>query len=116
MACCCWRSFLSITSCLGFGRAGASFAEAGVATLLFVVASPVFQHYISQYAAGRYNAIYGSMWIVIVVLIWVWIVALVTIFGGEMASHTQKIAIDGESPKNVQRRHEARSAVKSSGN
>lgn len=87
-------------------------AGAGVATLLFTIVSPIFQHYISQYAAGRYNAIYGSMWVVIVVLIWVWIVSLITIFGGEIASHTQKIVIEGESPENVQRHHEARSVVK----
>ncbi len=87
-------------------------AGAGVATLLFTIASPIFQHYISQYAAGRYNAIYGSMWVVIVVLIWVWIVSLIAIFGGEIASHTQKIVIEGESPENVQRQHEARSVEK----
>ena len=90
-------------------------AGAGVATLLFSIVSPMFQHYVSEYAAGRYNAIYGSMWVVIVVLIWVWLVSLIAIFGGEIASHTQKMIIEGQSPENVQRQHESRSVVKRRG-
>jgi YihY family inner membrane protein len=92
----------------------AAAAGAATATALFLIVTPLFQYYVSRF--GNYNLIYGSLAIAIILLIWVWIVSLITIFGGEVAAHTQALVIEGRSPEEMQRRHAERSpATKSRG-
>lgn len=81
-------------------------AGAVSATVLFLIVSPLFQYYVSRF--GNYNLVYGSLAIVVILLIWVWLVALITIFGGEIASHTKAMVIDGKSAEEVRRAHEDR--------
>lgn len=88
----------------------ASLAGAGAATLLFLVAQPLFLGYIRQFA--QYNLIYGSLAAVIILLVWAWIVALVTLVGGELASHVHMMYFQGHSPEEVHRRHEERSPTR----
>jgi membrane protein len=88
----------------------ASTAGAGLATVLFVVARPLFLYYLQRFA--RYNLIYGSLAIAVVLVVWAWIVAQILILGGEVASHTQAILIEGQSPRDLERRHLARSPVR----
>ncbi|HEU5423656.1 MAG TPA: YihY/virulence factor BrkB family protein [Nitrolancea sp.] len=84
----------------------ASLTGALVATALFLSADPIFRHYVGN--SGRYNLVYGSLAIIIIALLWVWIAALITLFGGEVAAHTRAIAIERRSPAEVGRRHVAR--------
>ncbi|MBW3623768.1 MAG: YihY/virulence factor BrkB family protein [Armatimonadetes bacterium] len=88
----------------------ASVAGAGAATLLFMIARPLFLGYIQQFAS--YNLIYGSLAAVIILLIWAWIVAYITLFGGELASHVHMMYFEGRSPEEVGESHEERSPIR----
>lgn len=69
---CCWRSNL---------------AGAAVATLLFACARPLFFEYVERIA--DYGVVYGGLAAAVVLLVWAWIVAFITLFGGEFASHLE---------------------------
>jgi membrane protein len=77
------------------------------ATLLFLVARPLFLYYVRQF--GHYNLIYGSVAIVVILVLWAWIVALILLFGGELASHVKAMFFEGKSKQEVDRSHKARS-------
>jgi membrane protein len=83
---------------------------AGGAALLFLVARPLFLSYIQQF--GQYNLIYGSIAVVIILLVWAWLVALITLFGGELASHYQMMILEGQPAAEVEQRHAERSPEK----
>lgn len=85
----------------------AALSGAGLAALLVLVARPVFLTYVEQFAS--YNLIYGSLAIVIILVIWAWIVAMIIIFGGEFVSHIQAIMLEGQPAEEVERRHKRRS-------
>nr|MDQ6906021.1 YihY/virulence factor BrkB family protein [Chloroflexota bacterium] len=57
---------------------------------------------------GRYNLIYGSIAVVIVFVLWAWIVALITLFGGELTGHIQAMMLTGHSAETVERQHQER--------
>lgn len=80
-----------------------------VAALLFLVAQPLFLFSVARF--GRYNRIYGSLWIVIIILVWVWLVALIVFFGGEVASHARHQLFAGHAAAEVGRRHRVGSAA-----
>jgi membrane protein len=84
-----------------------AFLGAVVATILFLIAHPVFSYYVQQF--GNYSVIYGQMGVVIVVLIWVWISLVIMMIGAELAAHTQAMVIDGMPREEVARRHANRS-------
>jgi membrane protein len=90
----------------------ASLAGAGAATGLFLLARELFTHYVQKFAG--YNLIYGSLSIVIVLLVWAWIAAFIVLFGGELASHVQMMVIERQPAAEVARLHEERSPVKRS--
>lgn len=81
----------------------ATLVGAGVATLLFLAARPLFLFYVDRF--GNYEQLYGPLALAILLLLWIWITALILLFGGELAVHTQSILIDGESAEAVGRRH-----------
>lgn len=83
---------------------------AGVATLLFLVARPLFVYYVQEF--GRYSLVYGSIAVAIIILFWAWIVALIALFGGEIASHYQMMILEGKSGEDVEQRHQERSPQK----
>lgn len=85
----------------------AALGGSAVATLLFLVARPLFGYYVQEFAG--YNLIYGSLSIVIILLIWTWLSAVIVLFGGEIASHMQMMWIEGKDHREVERRHAARS-------
>jgi len=84
----------------------AAVSGAATATALFLVARPLFLFYVERFAS--YNLIYGSIAIVAILALWAWIVALILLFGGEIASHVQAIMIEGRSSEEVARRHQER--------
>jgi membrane protein len=91
----------------------ASLVGAGVATALFLAARPLFVMYLQHF--GDFEVIYGSVGLVVILVIWAWVVALITLFGGELAAHVQMMVIEGLSADEVHRRHEARSPASKSG-
>lgn len=88
----------------------ASVSGATAATLLFLLAQPLFLGYVQRFA--NYNLVYGSLTAVIVLLVWAWITAFITLFGGELTSHVQMMYFEGRSSDEVQERHEERSPLK----
>ncbi len=86
---------------------GSAAIGAAVAALLVTAARPVFFSYVQQ--IGQYNLIYGSLAILVILVLWAWVVALLMLFGGEVASHVQTMIIEGRSAEDVDRRHRARS-------
>jgi membrane protein len=86
-----------------------SLLGAGIATLLTLGARPLFHAYVGRLASYN-NHIYGWLTIGIVILLWAQILALITLYGGELASRVQLMVYDGVSAKEVSRRHRARSS------
>lgn len=87
----------------------ASLIGAVAAAVIFVIARPLFTFYIQNF--GSQNEIYGPLAIVIIALLWVWITALIALYGGELAAHARSMLIDGQSAAEVGRRHEARTPL-----
>lgn len=85
-------------------------AGGSIAALLFVLARPLFLYYINTF--GNYNVIYGSLALLVILMIWVWMTAIITLFGGEVASHTQAMLIEGQTREDVERKHRERSPGK----
>lgn len=83
---------------------------AGVAALLFAAAKPLFLGYVQKMA--RYNVIYGSLTGIIIMILWIWVVAMIGLFGGQVAAHTQAILIEKRAARDVARRHLHRSRLK----
>lgn len=84
----------------------AALVGAAIATALFLLARPIFVGYVVHFS--NHNVIYGSIGAVVVILLWIWIIALILLFGGEIASHTQEMLIEGRSASEVARRHAER--------
>lgn len=84
---------------------------AAAATALFVGGRFLFYFYLRRFA--QYDLIYGSIAIVIVLLVWAWLAALIALVGGEVASHYQMMVVEGVPADEVERRHAARSPVRS---
>ena len=80
---------------------------AGVAMAGCVGAKPIFLLYIGKLAS--YSAIYGWLTFGIVLMIWAQILSVITLYGGELASHVQMIVYEGVSGEEVSRRHRVRS-------
>lgn len=78
-----------------------------VATGLFLVARPLFHEYVQRFS--QYNLVYGSLAIVIILMVWAWIVAFITLFGGELASHLRMMVFEKQAPEQVEGHHKERS-------
>ncbi len=73
-----------------------------VATVLFVAARPIFYDYVQNLA--NYNLMYGGIAIAVVLLVWGWVAAFITILGGEVSSHFQTMVVEGAAAKTVDRK------------
>ncbi len=78
-------------------------AGALLATLIFAAAKPIFLGYLHWLA--RYNVVYGSLAGIIVVVLWTWIVAMIGLFGAQVAAHAQAVFIEGQPVEDVGQRH-----------
>ena len=85
----------------------AALPGAVLATILFLVAQPLFTGYVRNF--GNYNLIYGSLAVVVIMILWAWISALILLFGSEIASHIQSMLIEGQPAERVEQRHKERS-------
>jgi membrane protein len=92
----------------GEGHTKSAAAGAVTATALFMISNPIFQYYIERF--GSVNVVYGSLAILVIVMIWIYIVCLITLFGAEVAAHTEEMVFRGSSAEEVGRRHNERSA------
>jgi membrane protein len=74
---------------------------------LFLLSRSIFLYYIQDFA--DYDIIYGSAAVLVTLILWAWVASLIVIYGGEVASHTQMILVEGMSPREVEMRHRERS-------
>jgi membrane protein len=72
----------------------AALAGAAVAVLLFFVAQPLFLGYMGDIASM--NFIYGSLAVVVILVVWTWMVSLIVLFGGSLAARLQSVYIEGQ--------------------
>jgi membrane protein len=84
----------------------AALSGAGLFTVLFLLAQPLFTGYIETFA--NYSLVYGPLAIVITLILWTWISANLLLLGGELASHIQDILVEEQSEKEVEEEHEKR--------
>ena len=61
-----------------------------MATTLFVLGTVAFNSYISNFS--RYNALYGSIGTLIILLLWIWVVAILILAGNELNSSIRRNA------------------------
>jgi membrane protein len=62
----------------------ASIGGAAMAGALLFAVRPAFVAYVQKF--GQWNLVYGSLAVVIALLFWAWLVALIVLFGGEVAA------------------------------
>lgn len=88
----------------------AALVGAIVSTVLFSLGRPLFLTYLRDVAS--LTLVYGSIAAIIILVLWAWIAAIIFLFGGEIASHIQVMAIEGETPERVEERHRERSPTR----
>jgi hypothetical protein len=74
-----------------------------LATTLFVLGTVAFNTYISNFS--RYNVLYGSIGTLIILLLWIWIVAILILAGNDLNSGIRRNADKlSEGEDNIRRR------------
>ena len=68
----------------------------GIATLLWLLGSLVFSLYVGKF--GAYDATYGSLGAVVILLLWFWVSALVLLFGAEIDAELDTRATESGAP------------------
>lgn len=66
------------------------------AALIWLVATIAFQFYVTSF--GNYNATYGALGTIVVVLTWMWLSAYVLLLGGELNKELERATESGDAP------------------
>ena len=93
----------------GERSARAAVVGAVAAMAVFLAAHEVFLT-IVPWVARTYGAIYGSLAPALLLMLWFWVVALITLGGGSLASHVKVMQIEGRSAAEAEESHVARIA------
>ena len=75
-----------------------------LATTLFVLSTVAFNTYISNFS--RYNVLYGSIGTLIILMLWIWIVAILILAGNDLNSGIRRGADRLSDAENANRRRE----------
>lgn len=81
-----------------------------VATVLVLVANAIFLAVLNRLWTS-FSLIYGPLALAALLLTWGWILGLITLFGGSLASHVKVMVIEGQSAQEAARRHVAHKAA-----
>ncbi len=73
-----------------------------LATTLFVLGTVAFNAYISNFS--RYNVLYGSIGTLIILLLWIWVIAILILAGNDLNSGIRREAMKLSSVEDVTRR------------
>ena len=73
-----------------------------LATTLFVLGTVAFNAYISNFS--RYNVLYGSIGTLIILLLWIWVVAILILAGNDLNSGIRREAMKLSSAEDATRR------------
>ncbi|MES2766377.1 MAG: YihY/virulence factor BrkB family protein [Bacteroidota bacterium] len=88
-------------------QAKSTLAGATTTTCLLLLIRPLFMKYVRNFT--HYDDVYGSLTLIVIILFWAWVVAVIVLYGGEVASHYQAMAIEGKSAEEVKAAHKERS-------
>jgi membrane protein len=77
--------------------ARAALAGAIFTTLVIVIARPLFLGYLDRFA--EYNLIYGSLAILVILIIWTWIMSMIILMGGQLTSAVQMQLVENKPQK-----------------
>jgi membrane protein len=94
----------------GERNARATLIGAIVATGLVVVVRAVYMAVLDRLWAG-FALIYGPLTLAALLLTWGWLLALIILFGGSLASHVKVMVIEGRSAPEAERLHVAHKAT-----
>lgn len=75
-----------------------------LATTLFVLGTVAFNTYISNFS--RYNALYGSIGTLIILMLWIWVVAILILAGNDLNSGIRKRTMQLSETETQNRRKE----------
>jgi membrane protein len=84
--------------------------SAFLAAITIVLARPIFTTYVEDFT--DFNVIYGSLGVLVILIIWAWLMALIILLGAEFASHWQMLWIENKSIDEIVQAHEARAPDK----
>lgn len=73
-----------------------------LATTLFILGTVAFNTYISNFS--RYNVLYGSIGTLIILLLWIWVVAILILAGNDLNSGIRREAMKLSSAEDATRR------------
>ena len=73
-----------------------------LATTLFILGTVAFNGYISNFS--RYNVLYGSIGTLIILLLWIWVVAILILAGNDLNSGIRREAMKLSSAEDTTRR------------
>ena len=73
-----------------------------LATTLFILGTVAFNAYISNFS--RYNVLYGSIGTLIILLLWIWVVAILILAGNDLNSGIRREAMKLSSAEDATRR------------
>jgi uncharacterized BrkB/YihY/UPF0761 family membrane protein len=80
------------------------------ATVLVLVVRAIFLAVLDRLWAS-YSLIYGPLTLAALLLTWGWILGLIILFGGSLASHVKVMVIEGRSAQEAEQRHVAHKAA-----
>jgi len=75
-----------------------------LATTLFVLATVAFDTYVSNFS--HYNVLYGSIGTLIVLMLWIWIIAILILAGNDLNSSIRRRTDKLSAAESANRRHE----------
>ncbi len=71
-------------------------ASAAVVSLLFSAARLLFFGYLER-RFGFYSLVYGWLATAVILMLWAWTVALITLFGATLTRHIEELLLEGRS-------------------
>jgi membrane protein len=104
-------AFYALYTVVPYGQRHRRSALAGAiaATTLFLIVRTGFLAFLDRLWESV-SLIYGPLALAALLLTWAWVVALIVLFGGSLASHINVMLVEGGSAQDAERRHVARKA------
>ena len=101
-------TFFAIYTVVPHGERNTRAALTGAiaATVLVLVVRAIFLAVLDRLWAS-FSLIYGPLALAALLLTWGWILGLIILFGGSLASHVKVMVIEGQSAQEAERRHVA---------
>ena len=102
-------AFYALYTAVPYGQRHRRSALAGAitATVLFLLVRAGFLVLLERFWASM-TLIYGPLALAALLLTWAWVVGLIVLVSGSLASHINVMPVEGSSAEDTERRHVAR--------